>query len=116
RILPDVGADPEYPEVSPRDAKALREWKAMGVDVGRVEAPAAPRQVAARPAAPVIEQTLPVIEAAPPVQPAAPADHAREAIVATPPQAAKQIAEKGAKATKVTEKRARKTAKKSRPA
>ena len=28
RILPDVGADPEYPEVSPRDAKALREWDA----------------------------------------------------------------------------------------
>jgi isoleucyl-tRNA synthetase len=30
RILPTVGADPEYPDVSPRDAKALREWKAMG--------------------------------------------------------------------------------------
>jgi len=33
KILPDVGADPEYPDVSPRDAKALREWKAMGVAV-----------------------------------------------------------------------------------
>ena len=31
KILPDVGADPEYPDVSPRDAQALREWKAMGV-------------------------------------------------------------------------------------
>jgi isoleucyl-tRNA synthetase len=31
KILPSVGEDPEYPDVSPRDAKALREWKAMGV-------------------------------------------------------------------------------------
>jgi isoleucyl-tRNA synthetase len=33
RILPDVGEDPEYPDVSPRDARALREWKALGVTV-----------------------------------------------------------------------------------
>jgi isoleucyl-tRNA synthetase len=38
KILPDVGADPEYPDVSPRDAKALREWKALGVDEGAVGA------------------------------------------------------------------------------
>jgi len=31
KILTTVGDDPEYPDVSPRDAKALREWKAMGV-------------------------------------------------------------------------------------
>jgi isoleucyl-tRNA synthetase len=31
KILPDVGADPEYPDVSPRDAQALREWKALGL-------------------------------------------------------------------------------------
>jgi isoleucyl-tRNA synthetase len=31
KILPDVGEDPEYPDVSARDARALREWKAMGV-------------------------------------------------------------------------------------
>jgi isoleucyl-tRNA synthetase len=31
KILPTVGEDAEYPDVSPRDAKALREWKAMGV-------------------------------------------------------------------------------------
>jgi isoleucyl-tRNA synthetase len=30
KILPDVGSDPEYPDVSPRDAKALREWQALG--------------------------------------------------------------------------------------
>jgi len=24
-----VGSDPAYPDVSPRDAKALREWKTM---------------------------------------------------------------------------------------
>ncbi|MGC2087693.1 MAG: isoleucine--tRNA ligase [Bradyrhizobium sp.] len=33
KILPDVGADKDYPDVSPRDAKALREWKALGVSV-----------------------------------------------------------------------------------
>ena len=31
KILPTVGEDAEYPDVSPRDAKALREWKALGV-------------------------------------------------------------------------------------
>jgi isoleucyl-tRNA synthetase len=30
KILPTVGEDPEYPDVSPRDAEALREWKALG--------------------------------------------------------------------------------------
>ena len=29
----DVGSDAEYPDVSPRDAQALREWKALGVSV-----------------------------------------------------------------------------------
>jgi isoleucyl-tRNA synthetase len=33
KILPTVGEDPDYPDVSPRDAKALREWKALGVTV-----------------------------------------------------------------------------------
>jgi isoleucyl-tRNA synthetase len=33
KILPTVGEDAEYPDVSPRDAKALREWKALGVVV-----------------------------------------------------------------------------------
>src|SRR6202040_2245596 len=33
KILADVGSDPEYPDVSPRDAQALREWKALGVTV-----------------------------------------------------------------------------------
>ncbi|MGY3499032.1 MULTISPECIES: isoleucine--tRNA ligase [unclassified Bradyrhizobium] len=31
KILPTVGEDPEYPDVSPRDAQALREWKALEV-------------------------------------------------------------------------------------
>ncbi|MBI5132235.1 MAG: isoleucine--tRNA ligase [Rhodopseudomonas palustris] len=30
KILSSVGSDPDYPDVSPRDAKALREWKALG--------------------------------------------------------------------------------------
>ena len=29
KILPTVGSDPEFPDVSPRDAAALREWKAL---------------------------------------------------------------------------------------
>jgi isoleucyl-tRNA synthetase len=29
KILPDIGADPEYPDVSARDAKALREWETL---------------------------------------------------------------------------------------
>jgi isoleucyl-tRNA synthetase len=29
KILTDIGADREYPDVSPRDAKALREWDTM---------------------------------------------------------------------------------------
>jgi isoleucyl-tRNA synthetase len=33
KILPTVGEDAEYPDVSPRDARALREWKAMGVTI-----------------------------------------------------------------------------------
>ncbi len=33
KILPTVGDDAEYPDVSPRDARALREWKALGVTV-----------------------------------------------------------------------------------
>jgi isoleucyl-tRNA synthetase len=33
KILPTVGEDADYPDVSPRDAIALREWKAMGVTI-----------------------------------------------------------------------------------
>ncbi|BAM92225.1 isoleucyl-tRNA synthetase [Bradyrhizobium oligotrophicum S58] len=33
KILESVGEDAEYPDVSPRDAHALREWKALGVGV-----------------------------------------------------------------------------------
>jgi isoleucyl-tRNA synthetase len=29
KILPSVGSDPAYPDVSPRDAQALREWDAV---------------------------------------------------------------------------------------
>ena len=28
KISPEVGSDPEYPDVTPRDARALREWAA----------------------------------------------------------------------------------------
>jgi isoleucyl-tRNA synthetase len=33
KIVPTVGEDAEYPDVTPRDAAALREWKALGVSV-----------------------------------------------------------------------------------
>jgi isoleucyl-tRNA synthetase len=33
KILPSVGEDRDYPDVSPRDAEALREWKALGAAV-----------------------------------------------------------------------------------
>jgi isoleucyl-tRNA synthetase len=33
KILTTVGDDPDYPDVSPRDAQALREWQALGVVV-----------------------------------------------------------------------------------
>ena len=26
KITPDVGADPEFPDITPRDARAVREW------------------------------------------------------------------------------------------
>jgi isoleucyl-tRNA synthetase len=29
KILPSVGSDPDYPDVTPRDAQALREWDAL---------------------------------------------------------------------------------------
>ena len=29
KILPSVGSDPAYPDVTPRDAMALREWDAV---------------------------------------------------------------------------------------
>ena len=29
KILPTVGSDQDYPDVSPRDAQALREWDAL---------------------------------------------------------------------------------------
>jgi isoleucyl-tRNA synthetase len=125
RILPTVGADPEYPEVSPRDAKALREWRAMGVDVGRAEQPQPP---AARPPTPAVEQKLPVVDFAPPVQPAAPITNddvrpAKKPRAAKPdavgepaPRSSKPVAaKKSAKATKEAakaKKRIRKKAKK----
>ena len=28
KVLTNIGADPQYPDVSPRDAQALREWDA----------------------------------------------------------------------------------------
>jgi isoleucyl-tRNA synthetase len=35
KIQPDVGSDPDYPDVTPRDAQALREWDAGHADGAR---------------------------------------------------------------------------------
>ncbi|MGE3148304.1 MAG: isoleucine--tRNA ligase, partial [Pseudorhodoplanes sp.] len=29
KILESVGSDPDYPDISPRDARAVREWEAL---------------------------------------------------------------------------------------
>jgi isoleucyl-tRNA synthetase len=34
KIQPDVGSDPDYPDVTPRDARALREWEAARAAAG----------------------------------------------------------------------------------
>ncbi|CAO4172845.1 isoleucine--tRNA ligase [Methylorubrum aminovorans] len=34
RVTPEVGSDPDYPDVTPRDAKALREWDAAHPEAG----------------------------------------------------------------------------------
>jgi isoleucyl-tRNA synthetase len=47
KILPTVGEDAEYPDVSPRDAQALREWKALAAG----EQPADAVEEAAEPVA-----------------------------------------------------------------
>ena len=46
KILPSVGSDPAYPDVSPRDAQALREWDAHAQGCGIVTATADDARVA----------------------------------------------------------------------
>ena len=58
KILPTVGEDPEYPDVSPRDARALREWRALH------EPSAAPEPS---------EAVIAPLERAPPIVPQSPA-------------------------------------------
>jgi isoleucyl-tRNA synthetase len=75
KILPTVGEDAEYPDVSPRDAQALREWKALagGESIVEVaEAPAAPLRLVdpqpvrqAEPATEVPTQAEPEVVATP---------------------------------------------------
>jgi isoleucyl-tRNA synthetase len=73
KILPTVGEDREYPDVSPRDAMALREWKALGVSVEAASPVEAPKPVEEikQPAAPVAETSatiVPLAAASPKVQ------------------------------------------------
>jgi isoleucyl-tRNA synthetase len=65
KILPSVGEDREYPDVSPRDAMALREWEKLGGGAQQPVADAPVRPVVpARPAA-AIEKRPTSAEAAP---------------------------------------------------
>ena len=64
KILPTVGEDAEYPDVSPRDAQALREWKALAggeTPVEAVDAPVAPVRLVEP--QPVVGQEQPMKEA-----------------------------------------------------
>jgi isoleucyl-tRNA synthetase len=67
KILPTVGEDPEYPDVSPRDARALREWRALH------EPSAAPEPS---------ETAIAPLERAPPIVPQSPAQ-VEETTIAT---------------------------------
>jgi isoleucyl-tRNA synthetase len=55
KILPSVGEDPEYPDVSPRDAQALREWQKLGASF---EQPVRETREPPRPVEPMVKQPL----------------------------------------------------------
>ncbi len=59
KILPTVGEDPEYPDVSPRDAVALREWKKLGVSVETAHPVEAPIKAVEKPAQPSPQTAAP---------------------------------------------------------
>jgi isoleucyl-tRNA synthetase len=69
KILPTVGEDKEYPDVSPRDAMALREWKKLGVSVETAH----PVEAVAKPVEKPAQQSAPPQAAAPKPREEAPA-------------------------------------------
>lgn len=87
KILPSVGEDPEYPDVSPRDAQALREWKKLGQGDESVSAAQEP----AKPVAPIENQ------------PVAPSSAAKEAS----DEAGPEIAAAGTKTRKASTSKAK---------
>jgi isoleucyl-tRNA synthetase len=90
KILPTVGEDAEYPDVSPRDAQALREWKALAEGVK----PVAAVEARAKPVALVEKQ---VVE---PVQPTEELPEQADSAEVTADQTSKKVrAKKPAKAT-----------------
>jgi isoleucyl-tRNA synthetase len=91
KILPSVGEDPEYPDVSPRDAQALREWKKLGQGEESVGAAQEP----AKPAAPIQKQ---------------PTGHS-SAAKETSDEAGPEIAAAGTKTRKAVTGKAKRTAK-----
>jgi len=103
KILPTVGDDPEYPDVSPRDAQALREWRALA------EASVAPATLIAAPV-----RVVEAVAAEP--ETSAPQEVERAAVAAMPEQPVEAMPEnkkpaKGKRGT--TTGKAKKSAKKS---
>jgi isoleucyl-tRNA synthetase len=117
KILPTVGEDAEYPDVSPRDAQALREWKALAegaTPAKAVEVPAAPvglmETKAVEPEQPSSEAPEQAVsEAVPParkVRPGKVADSAKAGNAEAPVKARKAPAAK--KVVEATEPKAKK--------
>jgi isoleucyl-tRNA synthetase len=86
KILPTVGEDPEYPDVSPRDALALREWKALGVSVE----PASPVEDAIKPVEEIKKPSAPREDTSPKVFEDASAKIV--SLVTEPPEGKKAVA------------------------
>jgi isoleucyl-tRNA synthetase len=122
KILPTVGEDAEYPDVSPRDAQALREWKALAggeKPVEAVEEPAAPVAVIeAQPVEPeqpsreaptqAVSETVPPAKPVRKVRPRKPVESAEAVKAETPVKASKAPA---AKEVVAAEPKAKKTKK-----
>ena len=125
KILPTVGEDADYPDVSPRDAQALREWKALAEGDAPVEAFAAPAAlIETQPVEPepptneTPEQAAPeTVVAAKPARKVRPKKTPASAEAETPVKVkkaveAEQPKAKKTKAKKATAKKANTTAKK----
>ncbi|MEA2922058.1 MAG: isoleucyl-tRNA synthetase [Bradyrhizobium sp.] len=105
KILPTVGEDPEYPDVSPRDAKALREWKKLAGGEGQPVADEPARPAAQAPPAKAVSRPAdPIRPAAGDARPEAATEQARVAGKNKNVDTAKRARAKRAGATKTAKK------------